>query len=314
MSDTGEFRGLLLDRACLLGSPSGALTEVQTLDECLLIVERRDDGLYFDEDLRGWHAYGVDACCRAIEAGGRNYVLSMPVWHDSKATNLNGLVEAHEFVWRKHKEALPKIYTTCGAIPGEFVQRRERLTTTRRALRWWRRRAGFAFGAPVDYVHQSGEALERLTEGEASVDVLHRRAAVADIEARGFVPHPRHPRRVLHRFGELSHREERANCVVVLPELTAHMTTGKIDEVARGAGRVLACVNVEDRKTNPDLWRVLRDRSVAQLVVRKSDVTINYDGMAPIVRIFELKNGLAYAADGAEQGVSAAADARGGVD
>lgn len=290
MSNRGVFRGLLLDRAQLLGSPSDSLAEVQTLDECLLISRRRDDGQYFDENLRGWHAYGVDACCRAIEEGGRNHVLTLPVWHDSKSTNLSGLAEAHNFVWHKHRSSLPKIYTTCGAIPDEFVRQHQSPTVMRRAIRWGRCKAGATFGAPTEYVHHLGEALERLTENEALTEVLHCRAGVADIEARGFVPLPQHARRVLHSFRGLPHVEERADCVVIIPDLVPHITIPELNQIIRGVPRVLVCMDVEDRKTNPDLWRALQSRSVARLIVRKSDTTINYDGLPPVVSIFELRN------------------------
>src|SRR5262249_2532584 len=86
---SGRFRGMLLDRAALNGEPSDVPIEVQTLDECLLIHRRQNgDSKLFDEQLTGWHAYGVEACCTAIRVGAKNYVLPIPIWHDSKSTNL----------------------------------------------------------------------------------------------------------------------------------------------------------------------------------------------------------------------------------
>ncbi|HEV2904060.1 MAG TPA: glycosyltransferase family 2 protein, partial [Pyrinomonadaceae bacterium] len=118
---TGRSRGMLLDRAHLSGEPIATPLEIQTLDECVLIHRRAGDrNGYFDEGLTGWHAYGVEACCAAIREGAKNYVLPLPVWHDSKTTNLAGLEEAHQYVWQKHGGALKRIATTCGNLPDEY--------------------------------------------------------------------------------------------------------------------------------------------------------------------------------------------------
>ncbi len=67
-------RGFLQDRDRLLGTPFDGLVEVQTMDECVLIHKRESsDEPYFDQMLRGWHVYGVEACCRAIVNGKRNF-------------------------------------------------------------------------------------------------------------------------------------------------------------------------------------------------------------------------------------------------
>lgn len=292
MTADGDFRGLLLDRACLHGAPIKNLAEVQTLDECLLIRRRRQ-GSYFDVDVPGWHAYGVEACCRAIRNGEQNYVLPLPVWHDSKSTNMNGLSEAHAYVWSKHGSALPKIFTTCGAIPDELVKTPYKSPQSiRRAKRWGREQAFGLFGSPTRYIHHFGEALEWMTRDEPNIEVLHGDAPVRAIEAKSFVAQPERARRIVHRFCGLSGTGDRqADCLVVMPQVGDALSGEKIASLVQRVRRLFVCFDLRSRHTQPDLYHALRQRSSNWLVARKLDTSINYDGMPCAVAIFEVKRG-----------------------
>jgi hypothetical protein len=163
----------------------------------MVLMHRREPGPYFDERLGGWHAYGVDACCEALKRGYRNYVVDAPVWHDSYGTNVQGLEDAHRYVWRKHGGRFREIFTTCGSLPKSrwrIARRRGRRVLARSALR--------ALGHRNTFMPDLDRFLERLTAGEPAVHCWHGPAGVDVLEARGFVPVPGRPRVVTHRFGQ----------------------------------------------------------------------------------------------------------------
>ena len=78
---------------CILadGTPWAAVKEgpVVILDECLLII-RKASGLRFDEDFKGFHAYGADLCLQAVAKGLKNYALPLPVCHLSQTGSTDG--------------------------------------------------------------------------------------------------------------------------------------------------------------------------------------------------------------------------------
>jgi hypothetical protein len=240
----GRFRGILRDRAALSGAPFDAPAEVQTLDECLLIRRRAENGgPYFDEGVPGWHAYGVEACCAAARGGATNYVLPLPVWHDSKATNLAGLEEAHAYVWHKHGAALGRISTTCGDLPDFYGWGRD---TRGGALKRIFERAQTSYyhrlaGHPAAFHHDYYETLESLTESEDLIECLHAPAWFEAVEAAAFVPHPARPRRVVHHFGGWD--AGGSGCVVVAGDLIGHAGAGGLESLRRRARRVIVCVD-----------------------------------------------------------------------
>jgi hypothetical protein len=196
-----RFRGLLVDGGMVRGEYRPLPVPVETLDECLLMTRRRD-GRYFDSNLSGWHAYGVDACLDALAAGRCNVVLSRPVWHDSPATNLQGLQQSRAWIWAKHRARFATIHTTTGSLPeriahpdgeraglGARVARRARATVL--AWRGWQ----------DPYAEWLGDRLEAETGRDDHVDVFRTPAPVEPLHARGFVHQPRPARSVVHRFG-----------------------------------------------------------------------------------------------------------------
>lgn len=117
--DNGQKQGFIKDRHHLWGESFSKPEEVQTLDECVLIIPKVVfDKLKFDEKLEGWHAYGVDYCLMVRERGLKAYAIPAFIYHHSPSLNLDysRLFEAHEKVWIKHRENFPCIFTTCGRL------------------------------------------------------------------------------------------------------------------------------------------------------------------------------------------------------
>jgi GT2 family glycosyltransferase len=103
--------------------------EVQTLDECLLIIPvnvfKKNN---FDEkSCDDWHLYGVDYCLSVQEAGLKAYVLPLQIYHRSKGSSalpantflrLGSKTPAYyrslSKVLKKHKDFVSEITTTCG--------------------------------------------------------------------------------------------------------------------------------------------------------------------------------------------------------
>jgi len=113
----GEKRGFIKDRYHLWGEPFAKPEEVQTLDESLLIIPKVIfNSLKFDEELEGWHAYGVDYCLMAKERGLKAYAIPASIYHYSPSLNYSGLLQAHKRVWTKHRENFSRIFTTCGKL------------------------------------------------------------------------------------------------------------------------------------------------------------------------------------------------------
>jgi hypothetical protein len=121
MGEDGKMPGFIKDRGCLWGRPVTEPKEVQSLDECLLIVPKAVfDRFKFDETLPGWHAYGVDYCLTVREHGLKAYVIPAFIHHDSlnvwPALDPGGLLRAHRKVWVKHRSSSPCVFTSCGKL------------------------------------------------------------------------------------------------------------------------------------------------------------------------------------------------------
>lgn len=281
----GRMVGILRDRAAIWGEVFDAPLEVQTLDECLLLGRREEDRTeYFDERMPGWHAYGVEACCAALHAGAANYVLPLPVWHDSMATNLAGLEAAHAYVWAKHGGERKRIYTTCGVLPESYgwqgrpwkglpqrlarrlAAARYELVGHRRALR-----------------REFLETLEEMTGAEQLIECLHARAPFGPIEAAAMQPQSQRLRRVVHRFEGWEASATESAALVVWTDLARSAAT-HLDELDAlgGRGRRL-CVNLDDVRAATGLWKELQRRSAAVTLTRRDDGTP--------VAIFELGAG-----------------------
>ena len=91
--------------------------DVQTLDECLVIIPR---SVFlenkFDEDVcDGWHLYAVDYSLGIKSKGLRVLVLPVYVYHRSPGVSLSAKYYFNlERIMKKHKARYPVIYTTVG--------------------------------------------------------------------------------------------------------------------------------------------------------------------------------------------------------
>jgi glycosyl transferase family 2 len=254
----GKVKGFMIDRARLLGRPFYALDDVQTLDECLLIHRRLPRGQkYFDEALGGWHAYGVDACCSALRAGLKNYVIPLPIWHDSPSTNISGLSEAHEYVWRKYKTAFQRIHTTCGLLPDALLTRVNAGPASSGGIRSRMRKLCkrlFAIVGPEGGWLPAD--LESLTVKEQVIECLHRPAPVGNMVAEAFHPTPARRRVIHHKFCGLNASRLESDCVVISPDLAYAVLDEPelIREMARSLRRLIICVSLGQFCKRPVPW------------------------------------------------------------
>ena len=107
-----------------------SVCEVQTLDECLVIVPRKlfEKHFFFFFTCNGWHLYAVDLCLTLKTAGYHNIVLPLPAYHQSTGHETKRLLATilrlgwlpREYyqnlikVLQKHQKVYPVIHTTCG--------------------------------------------------------------------------------------------------------------------------------------------------------------------------------------------------------
>jgi hypothetical protein len=92
--------------------------EVQTLDECLLLVPRAVfNRLKFDEKtFDGWHLYGADYCLCVRELGLKAWVIPAFSSHSSPARNMKSLLKYQRRLYAKHKTRDRHIHTYLGEI------------------------------------------------------------------------------------------------------------------------------------------------------------------------------------------------------
>lgn len=87
-----------------------------TVDECCAIVPRQVFETHaFDASVcDGWHAYVVEYCLRIHASGLSVYVLPAALHHGSAGTLNRAYFEALKKVLCTHRNAYPRIHTTCG--------------------------------------------------------------------------------------------------------------------------------------------------------------------------------------------------------
>ncbi len=97
--------------------------EVQTLDECLLIVTKGVfERLRFDETtFDGWDCYGADFCLSVTKLGLKAYVLPLPASHcclraSHQIWEFAGLLKYQNMLYSKHRDEHKRIYTWMGDV------------------------------------------------------------------------------------------------------------------------------------------------------------------------------------------------------
>lgn len=115
--------GIGSDRQLQWGANHDVPFKVNTLDECCIIINKKND-IWFDaETFTGWHCYGVDFCLQAYNKGLRVYVVSGPAIHSKgKGDYLHSknwyenLKSNQELIKKKWKDSFPVITTTTGVL------------------------------------------------------------------------------------------------------------------------------------------------------------------------------------------------------
>lgn len=119
-TDKERGRGCISDRGQIweCANPVEKPTEVQTLDECLLIGPRSVfNKLQFDnKTFDDWHCYGADYCLSVKQNGLKAYVIPAFIYHRSLLTNVQNILRYQKRLFNKHRKNYKHIYTTCGDI------------------------------------------------------------------------------------------------------------------------------------------------------------------------------------------------------
>lgn len=91
--------------------------KVQTLDECLFIIPKKNfNRLKFDKNVcSGWHLYAVDYSLSVLEMGWNVYVVPANIYHHSAGESFsNEYYDILKKLIEKHKNNYNWIYTTMG--------------------------------------------------------------------------------------------------------------------------------------------------------------------------------------------------------
>ena len=117
-NDAERRRGCISDCGNIWGEFLKKKEEVQTLDECLMIVLKSVfEKIQFDEKtFDNWHCYGADYCLVIKQMELKTYVIPAFVYHRSLRSNIKGLVTYQKRLYNKHRENYRRIYTTSGEI------------------------------------------------------------------------------------------------------------------------------------------------------------------------------------------------------
>lgn len=92
--------------------------EVQTLDGCLLLVQRQVFNRFqFDEAMSGWYLYVANYCLDLLRAGLRCYVLPRLVYHESPGPDTSRIQGAVAYLLARHGDHVEAVNTTMGEWP-----------------------------------------------------------------------------------------------------------------------------------------------------------------------------------------------------
>ncbi len=100
----------------IAGEAAAQPLAAQSLDELVLIV-RKNSNLLFDENLPGWHLYGMDMVRTAIARNYGVYIINAPVIHNSLPVLKfdKGFISCYHYLQKKWADQLP-IKTPCTTI------------------------------------------------------------------------------------------------------------------------------------------------------------------------------------------------------
>ena len=115
--------GIGFDRKMYWGSSHPCPWKVQTLDECCIIINKKN-GLWFDaKTFKQWHCYGVDFCLQAYYKGLPVYTVSGPASHPLRGSAyrpsrefMASIKPNHKLLREKWHGIWPSLATTTGII------------------------------------------------------------------------------------------------------------------------------------------------------------------------------------------------------
>lgn len=90
-----------------------SLKEVQTVDECFFVLDKKYIIKNKFSKLDGWHLYAVELCLRCILDNKKNYVIPLNIWHlsDGKSLNSNYIHQLNRII-QIYSDKFPVLYTT----------------------------------------------------------------------------------------------------------------------------------------------------------------------------------------------------------
>ena len=270
---TGVWQGLLRDRDMVFGKPVEAAIPVQTLDEIVLIHKRLpQSNLYFDPNLNGWHGYGVDACCTALRADGKNSVLPLPVFHDSPSTNQAGLRDAHQFIRSKHGQNINPIFTTCGVLPNDYglLGSYKVARFSRWLAGWWTTPSWNRLAHRDTYEACPYRTLDSLTLEESTIIAHRGDFFLPSIECVGLCDRSNKARKVVHLFDSLATPFSNEACHLMMPEVGLQFFHRTELESPR---KLLIAFHPSPDLPSPAAWRQRVGRSFTVHVLSAPDHT-----------------------------------------
>ena len=201
-----------------------------------------------------------------------NFVLPLPVWHDSASTNLAGLGEAHAYVWAKHgaasgtctRRAVCCPIRTVGAEVIGFPPACDAFATCVTSV-------GIRQAVGEVFQRSCREVLEEMTVMEPVIHCFHRRAHIGTLEGFGFTARARARRRIVHHFTGVPGPEVKADCVVIAPDLVPAFCS--LPHLPSSVRRFLIGVNLSDPVTSPRYWRDVLGREFSCRLAVEADET-----------------------------------------
>lgn len=97
---------------------------VQTLDECLIALERNvfDKYLFDEKTCSNWHLYTVDLCLSAGMDNIKSYVIPVDAHHKSSGKISKEYYKTLVKLIKKHRKNVTKIYSTCSVVSTKYAQ------------------------------------------------------------------------------------------------------------------------------------------------------------------------------------------------
>lgn len=94
--------GYTKNRRLLWGLNYETPQQIALLDDCCIILNRKNGFLFDEKTFGGWHRYGIDFCFQCHEANLEIYIITGLVYHDCVAAN-------HSKEWREERKTAHRL-------------------------------------------------------------------------------------------------------------------------------------------------------------------------------------------------------------